>query len=182
MYFAGTQPESWAFTHWPSPEVSFNISDENFHTCVKFPPVQLGRYILLKAPDSPSSSKHNWRMFMFSKNLALSSKCHPSILVMTQVGVSVNTDEMLGQPFCGKLVRGNVSLHSNSNPYHWFCPSSFKLLLNYISAPGDLVVVDFPFDSHTQCKGMFIRITRKALLDPTLNLEICEIAPGSIMN
>ena len=169
----------WVFTHWPSREILVNLSDESEYTCVKFTSVQLGRHILLKAPDSPPS-RPKWRMFMFSRNLAVQSECESSFLVMTQVGISSNADESLCRPFCGKLVLGNVSMYSR--PHRGLLPYWLRLRSNYMDAPGDLVMVHFPCDSRNQCKGIFIHITERALLDPTLDLEICEVGPGYYSN
>ena len=177
-YFAGQgQYHAGYFTHWPNHQVLYNLSDENLQTCVKFTPVQLGKNVLLKAPDLSVLSLPNWHMLIFSKNLALPSECKPSILVMTQVGVSSTADESLCRPFCGNLLRGNMSMQSKPGlEFH----SSVQWQLNYMSVPGDLMMVHFPCDFRHQCKGIFIHITTKALVDPTLDLEMCEVGAGYV--
>ena len=162
----------WNFPLWPSREVLTELSDKNLDTCVSFTPVEFRKRILLKTTYSPRFNSDYWRIWMLSKNLALSSECEPS-LMMTQLGISDNTDESLCRPFCGKLVRGNVSMHSN--PYQGFPPFPVGLPPSFKSASWDLVIAQFPCNYRNRCKGIFVYITEKALVYPTLNLEICEI-------
>ena len=144
-------------SHCPNHEVLTNVSDRNPHTCVKFALSQLNRIILLKGIDPLRSISPYRRVMTLSKNLALLSECEPPILVMTQIGLPDTTSELFCKPFCGNLMRGNLSMQSDRTRYWKF------------------VVAHFPCDSRRLCKGLFIRITEKALVDSTLYLELCEI-------
>ena len=152
LYLVGT----WNFTLWPSREILANLSDGNRYTCVKFTSVQLGKTMLLKSTEPFRPIPPDSYVKTFWQNVAPPSECEPSILVMTQIGLPDTSDESLCSPFCGKLVRGNLSI--SQQRADWY-----------------KVVTHFSCDYRNPCKGMFIRITDKALFDPRLNLELCEI-------
>ena len=156
---------SWTFRHWPSNEHLTNLTDRNPRTCVKFKAVQLERNVLLKAPGPGHFSSVNWSILMLSKNLVLPSECESSIMVMTQFGVPDITDESLCRPFCGQLVRGNLSKRDPR-----LQSSTGMLPMNM-----DVVMASFQCNYRHPCKGIFIHITEKSLLDPKLDLEICGI-------
>ena len=161
--------DPWVFKHWPNDEDLTNLTDRKPHTCVKFTAVQLEKKVLLKSPGPVRLISPNWRILMISKNLVLPSECESSILVMTQFGESDITDELLCRPFCGKLIRGNLS-----KPYPRVDNGTNFLSMNR-NASSNVVMASFPCDYHHPCKGIFIHITEKARPVPRSDLEICEI-------
>ena len=169
----------WTFKHWPNHENLADLTDGELHTCIKFTSAQLHNTILLKS-RFPTIGSHApiWRLVMFSKNLAVSPECDPSILVMTQVGVSDITDEALCRPFCGKLMRGNVSVYSAPYPI----PTKNLELPMTMDVPEDwdVVVVTFPCEFHDMCRGLFIHMTQRAFADTVSDLELCEIGRGLV--
>ena len=153
----------WNFSHWPSSEVLTNLTDNDPLTCVKFTLVQLGRHILLNGTN-PRLSNPPQKITMYWKNLAIPTGCEPSILVLNQVKFSKTTEESVCRPFCGQLVRRNLS----------------KITLYTRGRIQNLrsVVARFPScNPHQKCKGIYIHITDKALADTRLDLELCEITP-----